>query len=60
MSWPHLIVDRWDIHHSVWSEWFSLNMGPVSMISDLGSGDALVESSWQIVVGYEIRSPASL
>ena len=60
MSSHHLIVDRWDIHHSVWSGWFRLDMEQMSIVSDLGSRDVLVESSRQIVVGDEMRPLASL
>ena len=53
MSGPHLVVDRRDIHLSIWSRWFNLGMGSVSMVFDLGLRDILVESSRQIMAGNE-------
>ena len=43
-----------------WSGWFSLDMGPVSILFDLESRDALVESSQQVAEGDEQKPPASL
>ena len=60
MSWPHLVVDRWDIHRSVLEWMVQLGHGASVHGFDLGSGDALVESSRQIVAGDEMRPPASL